>query len=512
MVGQKKSNPINRKSASSTNPHRPGGGKKNPNMRSKATIDRLNMYKGGKAKRDKSGKIIGGELMMNNESGGKSIGSVARIAPDRRWFGNTRTIGQTELDAFRSEMKTKEADPYSVILRRKKIPMALLKESEKVSSMNLLENESFESVFGSKTTRKRPKIDQNLSGYAALAQSATARSITYDEDTSKDGDAVGDTDEGRAARKDDLFSKGQSKRIWGELYKVLDSSDVILEVVDARNVPGTRCPHIENQIVKNASHKQLVIVINKCDLVPSWVTRKWVKILSAKFPTLAFHASITNCFGKGALISLLRQFGKLHSDKRQISVGVIGYPNTGKSSVINALMGSKCCKAAPVPGETKVWQYITLMKRIFLIDCPGVVYDTGDDEVETVLKGVIRAERLAEPTDFIQSILDRVKKEYITKQYMVSEWTDHIDFLTQLAIRNGKLMKGGEPDLKSVSVSMIHDFQRGKLPYFVAPPQENAHSASSSSSAKENDNESENGSPEDLSEDEDESEEEDQVT
>lgn len=62
---------------------------------------------------------------------------------------------------------------------------------------------------------------------------------------------------------------------------------------------------------------------------------------------------------------------------------MIGYPNTGKSSVINSLMGKKCCKTAPIPGETKVWQYIALMKRIFLIDCPGVVSDTGDNEVLT---------------------------------------------------------------------------------------------------------------------------------
>ena len=97
-------------------------------------------------------------------------------------------------------------------------------------------------------------------------------------------------------------------------------------------------------------------------------------------------------------------------------MGIIGYPNTGKSSVINALMGSKCCKAAPVPGETKVWQYITLMKRIYLIDCPGVVYDTGDNEAEIVLKGVVRAEKLSDPSDFIEPILDRVKKEYIEKE------------------------------------------------------------------------------------------------
>lgn len=59
--------------------------------------------------------------------------------------------------------------------------------------------------------------------------------------------------------------------------------------------------------------QHMVIVINKCDLVPTWVTRRWVKLLSADFPTLAFHANINNSFGKGALISLLRQFGKLHA-------------------------------------------------------------------------------------------------------------------------------------------------------------------------------------------------------
>jgi nuclear GTP-binding protein len=123
-----------------------------------------------------------------------------------------------------------------------------------------------------------------------------------------------------------------------------------------------------------------------------------VTILSAEYPTLAFHSSITNPFGKGALIQLLRQFSNLHADKKQISVGFIGYPNVGKSSVINTLVKKKSCKVAPIPGETKVWQYITLMKRIFLIDCPGVVYPTGESETELVLKGVVRSEKLSEPS------------------------------------------------------------------------------------------------------------------
>ncbi|CAM9585803.1 unnamed protein product, partial [Sphacelaria rigidula] len=171
------------------------------------------------------------------------------------------------------------------------------------------------------------------------------------------------------------------------------------------------------------------------DLVPTWVTKKWVKLLSATHPTLAFHASITNSFGKGALINLLRQFAKLHPDKKQISVGVVGYPNVGKSSIINTLKKKKVCKVAPVPGETKVWQYIALMRRIFVVDCPGVVYDDGDDETEIVLKGVVRAEKLPDPTDFVPAILSRIKDEYLRRLYGVSSWDDATEFMTKLAMK-----------------------------------------------------------------------------
>lgn len=67
--------------------------------------------------------------------------------------------------------------------------------------------------------------------------------------------------------KDAIFEKGQSKRIWGELYKVLDSSDVVIQVLDARDPDGTRCKFIEQHIRKNSRHKHLLLLLNKCDLV-----------------------------------------------------------------------------------------------------------------------------------------------------------------------------------------------------------------------------------------------------
>ncbi|KAI3484022.1 hypothetical protein L1887_53037 [Cichorium endivia] len=203
-----------------------------------------------------------------------------------------------------------------------------------------------------------------------------------------------------------------------------------------------------------------------------------VKILSKEYPTIAFHASINNSFGKGSLIQLLRQFSVLHSDKKQISVGFVGYPNTGKSSIINTLKKKKVCNVAPIPGETKVWQYITLMRRIYLIDCPGIVpVSAHDSETGTVLKGVVRVENLETPAEHIPALLSRVKPEYIRRTYNLEKWTNSEDFLGQIAKRMGKLLKGGEPDLETVAKMVLNDWIRGKIPFFVAPAEDAARAA-----------------------------------
>jgi nuclear GTP-binding protein len=199
---------------------------------------------------------------------------------------------------------------------------------------------------------------------------------------------------------------------------------------------------------------------------------RWVKVLSKEYPTLAFHANINNSFGKGSLIQLLRQFSNLHADKKQISVGFIGYPNIGKSSIINTLRGKKVCTVAPLPGETKVWQYITLMKRIYLIDCPGVVYPAPEDtETDTVLKGVVRVENIPNPEDHIEVLLARVRREYIAQTYGVPEWTDYIDFLDKICKKSGKLLKGGEPDHSTIAKMILNDWIRGRIPFYTAPPE-----------------------------------------
>jgi nuclear GTP-binding protein len=92
-------------------------------------------------------------------------------------------------------------------------------------------------------------------------------------------------------------------------------------------------------------------------------------------------------------------------------------------------MKKACCRVAPIPGETKVWQYITLTKRIYLIDCPGIVHDENQSEVEKVLKSVVRAEKIPTPDEYVQPILDRIEKKHIYDVYGISDWIDGEDFI-----------------------------------------------------------------------------------
>ena len=145
-----------------------------------------------------------------------------------------------------------------------------------------MDTESFGSTFGPKATRKRPKLN-GLTEMKDVIGVAETKQESYDEKqtdgaSTADGKGIDWIQEAREA----VFSKGQSKRIWNELYKalsssvqanlkVIDSSDVVINVLDARDPIGTRCRSVEQFLKKEAPHKHLVFVLNKCDLVPTWV-------------------------------------------------------------------------------------------------------------------------------------------------------------------------------------------------------------------------------------------------
>ena len=206
-------------------------------------VKHLNMYKSGGATRNAKGEVIKAAYLQDTKV------PTARVDPNRRWFGNTRVIAQDALSHFREAMADKQNDTYSVLLKRNKLPMSLLdeKDNSESPSAKILETESYEKTFGPKAQRKKANIA--VSSLEELADLTNKDNEAFDEkETLKPtlGLMGGiDTDEFSTEAKEFIFSKGQSKRIWNELYKVIDSSDVVIQVLDARDPLGTRCVSVE---------------------------------------------------------------------------------------------------------------------------------------------------------------------------------------------------------------------------------------------------------------------------
>lgn len=82
-------------------------------------VRRLKMYNSGRPVRDRKGKIVSQELQSKELP-------TTRIVPDRRWFGNTRVVGQKQLQSFREQMAGKADNPFAVLLRQRKLPLQVL--------------------------------------------------------------------------------------------------------------------------------------------------------------------------------------------------------------------------------------------------------------------------------------------------------------------------------------------------------------------------------------------------
>jgi nuclear GTP-binding protein len=209
-------------------------------------IKLLNRFKEGKPQRNAQGKITKAATFQSREL------PNARIEPNRKWFTNSRVISQSALTSFREAVATQTKDPHSYLLKTNKLPMSLIRDDTTETKNGLrqhkakmvVETASFKDTFGPKAQRKRVKLD--LSNFENLAGESVKMHDTYlerleeakmlsgnppAEGENENGDDDRDWNSGSGTlsiAKEAIFSKGQSKRIWNELYKVMDSSDVII--------------------------------------------------------------------------------------------------------------------------------------------------------------------------------------------------------------------------------------------------------------------------------------------
>ncbi|QKX56015.1 uncharacterized protein TRUGW13939_03115 [Talaromyces rugulosus] len=371
---------------------------------------------------------------------------------------------------------------------------------------------------------------------AALLASARARAAEYeddDEDDDDDDDDEMDDDDDDEMDEDgkegagvilnqkdiptlasQVTSKESSRRAFDKVFKqVASAADVILYVLDARDPQGTRSKDVEREIMAaEAGSKRLILVLNKIDLVPPPILKAWLIYLRRYFPTLPLKASngAPNAHSfdhkqlsvKGTsetLFKALKSYAHTSQLKRAISVGVIGYPNVGKSSVINALTArlnrghSSACPTGAEAGVTTSLREVKLDSKLKLIDSPGIVFPNSSnnkkssssskkesDDARLVLLNAVPPKQITDPVPAVNLLLKRLSSTEALFQKMLdmygipplfpSNGDKTNDFLIQVARKRGRLGKGGVPNIQSAAMTVINDWRDGRIQGWVEPP------------------------------------------
>ena len=242
---------------------------------------------------------------------------------------------------------------------------------------------------------------------------------------------------------------------------VIKKADILLEVVDARFPEETRNSEVERDIAR--SKKPFIIVLNKCDLVSKETIEKTKSRLSQIAPTV--FVSSKDRFGTTMLRHKILEIAGIKG--RDILVGSLGYPNTGKSSVINGVAGKHKASTSPVSGHTKGLQLVNAGSRIMFIDTPGVIPFGENDQYLQGLLSVKSASHLEDPIGVAMKIIEKMcteNKSSLESFYQVTiEGQDSYDILEIIGRQSNFLKKKGEVDETRAAIKIINDWQKGVL-------------------------------------------------
>jgi nuclear GTP-binding protein len=353
---------------------------------------------------------------------------------------------------------------------------------------------------------------------AALLASAQSRAAQYGDAPA--GDMEEDEDDGEDSNSVQISSNittnyrnpDSSRKTFDKIFKtVLEQADVILYVLDARDPAGTRSREVERQVMSAASgSKRLILILNKIDLVPAPVLKAWLLHLRRYFPTIPLRASmpasnahtfdhkqLTPKNTSETLLRALKSYAATVQMKRSIAVGVIGYPNVGKSSVINALTSrlnkgtqSSACPVGSEAGVTTSLREVKIDNKLKILDSPGIVFPAegtseikkkSEHEARLILLNALPPAQISDPVPAVSLLLSRLSESQTLYEKLLSHYgivglgpfgkgDITSDFLIQVARKRGRLGKGGVPNLNAAAMTVITDWRDGRIQGWVEAP------------------------------------------
>ena len=247
--------------------------------------------------------------------------------------------------------------------------------------------------------------------------------------------------------------------------------DLVIELLDARIPISSRNPDIDN-LGKN---KARLVLLNKSDLADEAQNNKWIQYFKDK-GIIALKINSKNKQGikdiNNAVLTVCKE--KIERDKRKgiknrpVRAMVVGIPNVGKSTFINAYAGKNCAKTGNKPGVTKGKQWIRLGKNLELLDTPGVLWPKFDDQkigLHLAFIGSMNDNNL-DMAELAYQLIKEVSKSYpeaFLNRYGIVGDEDPLQVMYQVAEVRGCKLKGNKPDLDKTSSMIMDDFRSGKL-------------------------------------------------
>lgn len=260
----------------------------------------------------------------------------------------------------------------------------------------------------------------------------------------------------------------KAKRMMQEDIKLID---LVIELVDARLPMSSRNPDIDSL----GKGKSRLILLNKADLADPKLNDKWEEFFYKKG---YFVVQINSRNGNGikSINGIIQQAcaEKIERDRRRgimnrpVRAMVVGIPNVGKSTFINAYAGKACAKTGNKPGVTKGKQWIRLNKNVELLDTPGILWPKFEDQtvgMKLAMAGSIRDEIL-NIDELAIELIKYLHKEYegiLSERFQIEESDDALNTLEEIAKVRGCISKGASLDLSKASALIMEEFRNGKI-------------------------------------------------